>query len=497
MKISPLRKPRACSGSVVAVLLAALCAVASPAAAAAAAPTTVTIGPGTISRPIPDGFVGLSMEYRGISAFTGDDPTAPNPILIQLIRNLAPGQRPVLRIGGDSTDWSWWPVPGMPRPRWTRLTLDQHWVQIAHALTQATDARLILGVNLEADNAKIAATMANALINGLGRSSVQALELGNEPELYAGFGWYHTNSGKEIPGRPSSWNPQAYSRDFAHIANSLPDVPLAGPSSGSPDWMSQLGSFLAGQRRLGLVTLHRYPLKHCVASNRVTAGQLLSDSSTTGLADSIARYVGLAHAHRLPVRIGEMNSIACGGAPGVSDTYASALWSLDALFEMARVGVDGVNIHTAPAAVNELFGFTQSAGGWQGYVHPVYYGLMTFAQAAPAGSRLLQTTALGGGLKAWATEAPDGHIRVVLINKDLGRSRSIGLRGLRAAAGTLELLRAPGISAKTGITLGGSGFGAQTTTGVLPGPTDAPVVHRSHGQFLIQLPPATAALLTL
>ncbi|HUO74537.1 MAG TPA: glycosyl hydrolase family protein [Solirubrobacteraceae bacterium] len=479
-------------------LAALLCCLLIPAAArAGAGQTSVTVGPDTFGRPIPRGFVGLSMEYRAVPAFAGTDPTAPNPIVVQLIRNLAPGQNPVLRIGGDSTDWSWWPVPGMRRPVWTRLTLSSSWVQIARALTQATNAKLILGVNLEADNARLAATMAHQLIAGLGSSSVQALELGNEPELYASFGWYHTNTGQQIPGRPSTWNPQAYAHDFANIARSLPNVPLAGPSTGSPEWMSQLGSFLAAQRRLGLVTLHRYPLRACT-STLATAAQLLADSSTTGLADSVAGYVRLAHARGLPLRIGEMGSVACGGAPGVSDAYASTLWALDALFEMARVGVDGVNLHTAPNAVNELFSFTHLGGAWQGYVHPVYYGLMTFAQAAPAGSRLLRTTPPGaGGLKVWATKARDGHIRVLVINKDLTQSRSVALSVPGAGPGTLQLLRAPSIAAKAGITLGGAGFGTTTTTGVLPAPTTATSLTRTSGRFRIHLAPASAALLTL
>lgn len=130
-------------------------------------------------------------------------------------------------------------------------------------------------------------------------------------------------------------------------------------------------------------------------------------------------------------------------------------------------------------------------------MHPVYYGLMTFAQAAPAGSRLLRTTAPGGGLKVWATKAPDGHVRIVLINKNLGRSRAIAVRGPAGASATLELLRAPGIAAKLGITLGGQGFGATTTTGILPAPTSATTVRATNGSYLIELPPASAALLTL
>ena len=102
-----------------------------------------------------------------------------------------------------------------------------------------------------------------------------------------------------------------------------------------------------------------------------------------------------------------MNSVSCGGEPGVSDTYATALWAVDALFEMVRVGVDGVNIHSRPGVTNELFTFTRSHGRWQARVNPVYFGLMMFADAAPPGSRLLRVGDSGGtGLKIWATKAP-------------------------------------------------------------------------------------------
>ena len=41
-----------------------------------------------------------------------------------------------------------------------------------------------------------------------------------------------------------------------------------------------------------------------------------------------------------------MNSVTCHGKTGVSDTFASALWILNTLFEMVHAGVDAVNIHT-------------------------------------------------------------------------------------------------------------------------------------------------------
>ena len=67
----------------------------------------------------------------------------------------------------------------------------------------------------------------------------------------------------------------------------------------------------------------------------------------------------------------------------------SALWALDALFELPPVGVDRVNIHSYPGATYELFTFAREHGSWRAFVEPEYYGMLMFAQAPPPGSRLL------------------------------------------------------------------------------------------------------------
>src|SRR5665213_1390401 len=74
-----------------------------------------TVAPSSVGRISP-GFLGLSMEIRGVEDYTGRDPNQINPVFEQLIRDLDPGQRPVLRLAGDSTDWSWYPVPHARRP---------------------------------------------------------------------------------------------------------------------------------------------------------------------------------------------------------------------------------------------------------------------------------------------------------------------------------------------------------------------------------------------
>jgi hypothetical protein len=60
----------------------------------------------------------------------------------------------------------------------------------------------------------------------------------------------------------------------------------------------------------------------------------------------------------------------------------------------------------------------------------------------------------------------------------------------------LQRLRAPSVGAKTGITLGGRSFGAETTTGVLARRA-GDVVAPAGGAYLVRLPAASAAMLTV
>ena len=78
--------------------------------------TTVTVDPGASGPAVPAGFLGLSIEYPALEAYAGSDPSSLDPVFEQLVRNLAPGQAPVLRIGGNSADRTWWPTAGVQRP---------------------------------------------------------------------------------------------------------------------------------------------------------------------------------------------------------------------------------------------------------------------------------------------------------------------------------------------------------------------------------------------
>ena len=349
------------------------------------------------------------------------------------MRNLTPGQSPVLRFGGDTTDWTWAPTPGVPKPAGIRYTLTPAWMRSTAAAARALNARLILGINFESDSPAIAAAESAALLSGVGRRYVAGLELGNEPEVYGSLGWYETPAGVAVPGRPASYDFASYLPDYARVSRALPrDVPLVGPASGAPQWLAGLNRYLAANPRVRLVTFHRYPLHRCFTARSSpefpTIANLLAPVAASGPATSLAAAIAAAHARGIPLRADELNSVSCGGARGVSDTFASALWVLDTLFNMARAGVDGVNIHTFHKAIYEPFAVSERAGRWSAQVKPMYYGLLMFGEAAPPGARLLPAAYRAPAtLRIWATRAPDGRVRIVLINDSRRRSVTVAV----------------------------------------------------------------------
>ena len=92
----------------------------------------------------------------------------------------------------------------------------------------------------------------------------------------------------------------------------------------------------------------------------------------------------------------------------------------------------------------------------------------------------------GGPVKVWATTAG-----VVLINK-ASRANDVAVALPEPGAAHIEWLRAPSAGATAGVTLGGVSV---APTGLLPAPRLQPVSPVA-GRFLIDLPPASAALLT-
>ena len=473
----------------------------------------VTIASRPAARPLPPDFLGLALEYRAVPSFVGPDPANPDPLPAALLRNLDPSGHPVLRIGGQSTDRTWWPVPGTSRPLGVTYNLTPAWITSARAMVASTGARLILGLGLEANRPRDDAVQAGRLLAGLGRAAIDAMEIGNEPELYTIVPWYlrlrgavepwYTTAGDRVFARRPGYGFGAYMSDLNRALAALPSgLPVAAPSTGVFSWLQGFQRYETRRSPVRVVTWHEYGLNQCdtdpAAPSYPSVPNLLKIGTSRSTIGPIAPEV--AHAHRAgeQFRVDEMGSVSCNGRVGVSDTMATALWVMDTLFQIDADGVDGVDLHTQPSLDNGLFDVSRQGTSWSAQVHPIYYGALLFSQAAPAGSRLLGVSGPSQStMRVWATRAPDGSTRVLLINDSLHRSALARV----TTAGThppalVERLRASGAYARSGVTLGGQTFGASTATGVLPAPVPQSVTPRG-GRYSVTLPAASAALLTV
>ena len=182
----------------------------APSSTASTSPVQLTVGGLYAGPPIRAGFIGITTEYRDIFKEVGTSPSQPDIPFEQLLRNLAPDGGLALRIGGDTTDWTWWPVPGMARPPWARFTLTPTWMAVAQKLSEDLHAHLIIGINMEADNPVVAAAEVQAIQAGIGPSVPTTFELGNEPELYSKWPFYII---KAPARRPCTGVPRAIRRE--------------------------------------------------------------------------------------------------------------------------------------------------------------------------------------------------------------------------------------------------------------------------------------------
>src|SRR5581483_3111254 len=101
---------------------------ASGARASGSAVASVTVSPTATTAPLPDDYVGLGLEFQTVAGWMGAT-GAPNTALVNLIHNLSP--EPSIRVGGVSTDRSWWPIPGVKRSPGVTYDIGATWMRAA------------------------------------------------------------------------------------------------------------------------------------------------------------------------------------------------------------------------------------------------------------------------------------------------------------------------------------------------------------------------------
>jgi hypothetical protein len=429
---------------------------------------TLTLHPDKPGPRVPANFIGLSYEIQQLS-----EPTffsAANTGLIREFRALAP--HGVLRLGGNTSDIGFWtPTPGPLPPLPANVLLNtatdfgKKALDLAYKVTplavtnlkaflDATGWTCLYGINLGTNTPERAADEAAFVAKTLG-SKLEYFQIGNEPDML------------EIRFRdPKTWSADKYYDDWLKLANAIrarvPNASFGLPDTANrPDWYAVVVTRLLATENPPTVAClsHHYYFGGPPANPDVNIPRLLKhDDRVDHLAADISAATGRLNAgwHRtVPYRMTEGNTCHHGGKPGVSDVFASALWSADYLLRLASLGYAGVNLHGGDGAfvANSLGGhlpgddivlaehgdpnthphpyYTPIAHIGNDYIaEPVSYG-MKFAGHF-AGTTMLPVDFNPGSVNAtaYAAQHPDGSSVIAVINKDATQNLFIELPGL-------------------------------------------------------------------
>jgi hypothetical protein len=412
---------------------------------------SLAIDPATTLAKVPTDFMGLSYE-SGQLAYP-DFFSPQNAALIEMFRRLSPSG--VLRLGGNLSEFTAWsetepatppeagglvgPDPGHREPR--TFTITPQSIRNLQGFLSATGWRCIYGLNLGGGTVEQALAEGGFVAKTLGRQLI-CVQFGNEPDLFR-----HHDQGNQL------WTCDEYLAKWktfrAAFHEKLPQVAVAGPDTAyNQVWVKQFTEEVP--KDVVLVSSHYYPLGP-PTDPTMTIDMLLHPGAR--FESSCRQAIESAKAVGLPFRMAEGNSCYNAGKPGVSDTFASALWAADYCLQMASLGCVGVNLHGgangfySPIVGSIKTGFT---------TRPEYYGLMLAQQFAGCSLHGTQLDAQGANVTAYAAAADGSTVLVAVLNKD---SRDLELTITEPPAGfkgaTVQSLEAPAIDAKTGLTLNG------------------------------------------
>jgi hypothetical protein len=457
-------------------------------------PVLVYVGTHPRGRRIPRDFLGLSYELSSLPQIASFGTTGN---LAGLLRSLGGG---VLRFGGVSADSRVaWSDAQTPRPPWAAGTVGPDDLRRLAYLAQRSGWRVMLTIGLAHFEPAAAAREAAAAKAALG-NNLAGIELGNEPDAYMRHGL-----------REAPWTFTQYALEVAAyrdaIERAAPGIPLAGPDvSGSSIFLSW-GSGEAAQLSPALLTGHHYPMG-CHDRTPPSIARLLSEGTRRAEGISLQRFMSIARTSGVAFRLDETNSVSCGGTPGISDTFAAALWALGYITRNMAAGVSGMNFHGAPnnctgysplcatSPERQVTGLLSARPEWYALLVarsllgdlPVRAALTTPQRgAAPPGQR---------AILAAASIAPGNVLHVVLVNDEPPGAHPAAVHlhvARRFRAASVLRLTAPSPATGDGILLGGRTI---SPDGSFSLPRALPRARSRHGVIALSLPPSSAMLVT-
>lgn len=431
--------------------------------------TVDTSGPveGTLS----DNYIGLSFGTNELN--TGQLDNVGN--LTTVLRNLGTG---VIRFGGIVADQNFTGITSQALAGLARLTKASGW-------------SVLYTENIGQFDAANVAASAEAVSKALG-TGLAAFACGNEPEFFYNDGV-----------RPKSYSVGDYLIDAANCIEAIdagaPNAPIEGPDTVTePTWPAAYAATEAGT--IKYFGIHFYPLP-CGLNGQTPAERATQLFSQSQIAREIWWFDWAkadANTAKADLWMDEVNTACGGGDPGLSDTFASALWIVDYLLLGAEHGVSGMNIEGGLGSCKEYqdsYSPLCEVSTNEYMALPIYYG-MIFTHMLGTGNLLPVTVSGGnstGDIAAFALRSSTGTISVIIENFSKNQEViKLSVPGTSSNASVLHLT-APSFLATSGINIQGVTVSAN---GILqPGKPD--LVQCSAGECPITVAPYSAALINL
>lgn len=400
------------------------------------------------SPTVPQDFIGLSYEAAQLAnpSFFSTS----NPSLIELVRSLAPAGN--LRIGGGTsefTSYSDQPPQSIPFEVFgpdTSKTVKQGTTTTQRALEElrgfldAIQWSCLYGLNLGQGTVENAVREAAAVQRILG-PRLLAFQIGNEPDSFRNR------------YRPASYGPAEFITEWTRfhdaIRAAVPEARFAGPDiSNKLSYLTAFAEIAPRYPDIVLLTSHYYAMGPAGDPVTTIDNLLAPEPKKTTLKQRDLHIIAEAQTTAgLPYRMSEGNSCWNGGQPGVSDTFASALWCASYLMECMARGWAGANMHGGGNGYYTPIAGSPSAGFVR---RPEFYGMQFAAAFRGTHVQRVEAAELDPRVAMYvATSASKQEL--VVVNKS-ATTTQLALPA-KCKVQAIERLEAPSIRARDGVSI--------------------------------------------
>lgn len=324
---------------------------------------------GPVTPKVSRSLISLSIEMDRWTDWAGT--TSRNEFFFNTLDNIKriTGRPPHIRIGANSEDHTNFqrdvqfaqaifppPTATVPYPEAINITVADSYYATTRFLPSNT--HVTWGVNLGSNNITAAVLETRSIVKAFSSPEIRDagivldyLEIGNEPDLYKNNGLRAKNY--STPQWVDEW--LQFAQNVSHAAGlsatshtKFLGASFAGSSHSttgfSPQAAFQAGLLTGPGKLISAISQHRYSGSFCAGS-----GGLLSDLMTKftirGNLTVFVPDIEATFAQGLDYILGETNSYACHGAPGVSNTAGAALWTLDYALFATQLKISRVFFH--------------------------------------------------------------------------------------------------------------------------------------------------------